>query len=357
MLAQLEHPRVSVREETQRFDDYQAVMEEDSPFGLQGLARDTCTILKSDRIGQLAATLALSGTRDQIQDINFVQKVLSRHHDWLHEYRVVHLIEKSLWIDGHSDLVMTLLKNPSQIPDNPPEEIIKAMSRAITWHPDSTIWYGVPLFSEETNAEGLPIPLTAAEVRAEAHRRIQAAQKYALRWRWAYRSALRLSGVPGTLRRTGRNACLRVHQMGSNLVKYWKRARRDARNRTRAKIKAHSEFCRKGQSFTCIPEHTTLLGRMAEGTAESMRQMQTLIADRVPVMEGMAPIMTGATPVLLQGVLLSSIAPMMIAPMTIVACDPFLFVELPDEPNKLRFLGHWYWQMQSHGRQKLHLHV
>jgi hypothetical protein len=43
--------------------------------------------------------------------------------------------------------------------------------------------------------------------------------------------------------------------------------------------------------------------------------------------------------------------------MTIVACDPFLFIELPDEPGKFRFLGHWYWQGPPKGKQKLHLHV
>jgi hypothetical protein len=50
-------------------------------------------------------------------------------------------------------------------------------------------------------------------------------------------------------------------------------------------------------------------------------------------------------------------APLIFVPLTVVACDPFLFVELPDEPGKLRHLGHWYWQTQPEGGQKLHLHA
>jgi hypothetical protein len=46
-----------------------------------------------------------------------------------------------------------------------------------------------------------------------------------------------------------------------------------------------------------------------------------------------------------------------IVPLTIVSADPFLFIELPDEPGKLRHLGHWYWQGPVQGNRKLHLHA
>ena len=81
-----------------------------------------------------------------------------------------------------------------------------------------------------------------------------------------------------------------------------------------------------------------------------------MVSNRVPGLQGMAPILTGAAPVLLHGLTLSTLAPLFITPMTIIACDPFLFVELLDEPGKLRHLGHWYWQDVC-GRKKLHLHV
>ncbi|MEZ6124202.1 MAG: hypothetical protein R3C49_13650 [Planctomycetaceae bacterium] len=65
------------------------------------------------------------------------------------EYRIIHLIERSLWFDGRRDFVMQMTRNPSQIADNPPAEIRRALARAYTLHPDATVWYGVPLFGEE----------------------------------------------------------------------------------------------------------------------------------------------------------------------------------------------------------------
>jgi len=49
--------------------------------------------------------------------------------------------------------------------------------------------------------------------------------------------------------------------------------------------------------------------------------------------------------------------PLFLAPAAVIACDPFLFNELPDEPGKLRILGNWYWQHQPDGTKKLHVHV
>lgn len=54
---------------------------------------------------------------------------------------------------------------------------------------------------------------------------------------------------------------------------------------------------------------------------------------------------------------LESLFPVPSSVMTILECDPFLFVELPHEPDRLRFLGHWYWQEQPRGKTKLHLHA
>jgi hypothetical protein len=41
------------------------------------------------------------------------------------------------------------------------------------------------------------------------------------------------------------------------------------------------------------------------------------------------------------------VVPLFLAPAAVIACDPFLFIELPDEPGKLRMLGHWYWQRRK----------
>ncbi len=321
-------------------------LDEASPFGLQGLQRENLQILKADCIGRLAVALALGGTRKQIRDDQFVAKILERQPEWTEEYRIVHLIERSLWISGHSDLVMTLTRNPSQIPDNPPRQIRDTLTRAYQLHPESTIWYGVPLFGDETNAEGLPIPLTAAQLRQEAQRRIAAARQPALRWGWLYRSALSAAYVPGVCWRAGQRGCQRLQQAAHACHEHYRRARRDARRRTRAAVRAQMEYCHTGRSRTTIPEHTTSLGWTAARTIEAIFFAQALMGYTAPV--------TGAAAVPL---LLAKIVPLLIVPMTVVAADPFLFLELPDEPGKLRHLGHWYWQAQADGQQKLHVHA
>jgi hypothetical protein len=324
-------------------------LEDSSPFGLQGLARETLQILKPDCINRLAVTLALRATREQIRDKSYVNRVLSWHPDWLDEYQVVHLIERSLWIQGHSDLVMTMTRNPSQIPDNPPPKIMEALSRAYVLHPDATIWYGVPLFGTATNEDGLPIPVTASEVRAEADRRIEAAQQHALRWGWMYRAALTAMRVPSMCWHYGMAVRHRIQAARQRVVDYWRRARHDARMRVRAMHMAQQEHCRYGCSQTIIPEHRTMLGRSLETACiilELMAYQASLAGSASPFLG-----------LLSAPLVIAKFAPMLFIPLTVVSVDPFLFVELPEEPGKLRHLGHWYWQKQSRGRDKLHLHV
>ena len=333
-------------------NSYGAGMDDDSPFGLQGLTRDTLQILKPDCIERLAVMLAIRGTNQQIRDMDFVLKQLSFRKEWLDEYRIVHLIEKSLWIQGHSDLVMTMTKNPSQIPDNPPPKIMQALSRAYSLHPQATVWYGVPLFSEEKNEEGLPIPVTAAEVLVEAKRRIVAAQQNALRWGWLYRTILRLARLPSTCWGFGRKAYQGIVDAKESVVKYLKKTRREVRERSRAAIIAELERCRFGCAMTVIPASTTLLGRGIDAGAVVME----LIESQSWILEylgAVAPFLSTS----IAPVFIASFIPKMLITVTVISADPFLFVELPEEPGKLRHIGHWYWQDQPKGKQKLHLHL
>ena len=324
-------------------------IENDTPFGLQGFARDLIKILKPNCIERLAVTLSMRGTHQQIKDLEFVRRQLSFHPEWQDEYQVVHLVEKSLWLQGQSDLVMTMTKNPAKVPDNPPEKVLDALSRAYTLHPDATIWYGVPLFSDETNSEGLPIPVTRSEVEAEAERRILAAQKHALRWGWMYRAALQAILFPSRCWNWGRMGCDRVYSMATGLVNYWKRARRDSRNRAKAAIMAELERCRYGCSQTIVPEHGTFLGR----TIDFAAAMMEVIEAQVSMIAYFTPFAASAGVPLA----IASFIPKVIIPLTVVSIDPFLFVELPEEPGNLRHIGHWYWQTEKRGTKKLHVHV
>lgn len=323
--------------------------EDSSPFGLQGLSRDELIILKPDCVNRLAVTLALRATPEQIRDDAYLGRVLKSHPDWIDEYQVVHLIERSLWIQGHSDLVMTMIKNPSQIPDNPPAKVTEALSRAYLLHPDATTWYGVPLFGKETNEDGLPIPATAREVRAEASRRIEAAREHALRWGWVYRAALATARIPTAAWHLGLRVRNRIQGACQGAANYWKRCRQDARLRARAIVMAEAERCRFGCSHTEIPAHRTFLGKSLETACVIIE----LMAYQASVASYASPLLGAlATPLAI-----AKFAPLLFVPLTVVSCDPFLFVELPEEPGKLRHVGHWYWQKQTQGADKLHLHV
>lgn len=320
-----------------------------SPFGLQGLARKRIRVLKPESITPFAVNLALSASRKQIQDPKFVIDQLNQQPEWFDEYRIVHLIEKSLWIQGHCDLVMTLTKNPKQIPDNPPAKIKQALANCRMHHGYATIWYGVPLFSDAQNADGLPIPVTADEVRQEARRRIRATQEHALRWFWYFRAAMAFTSIPVFCWRFTVGIKRRIQSFCVGFAQYWKRCQEDVRRRDRARYTAEWEYGRYGWATTQVPEHTTWLGR----TLETAAVIFELIALEAQITGVVSPLLGAvATPLIF-----AKFAPLIFVPITVMSCDPFLFVELREEPGKLRHIGHWYWQKQEGARDKLHLHV
>ncbi len=332
-------------------------IEDSSPFGLQGLERETLTVLKANAVKPLAASLALSASREQIKDPVVAEKLLVENPHWGDEYRVIHLIERSLWFDGRHDFVMQMMRNPSQIPDNPPAEIREALAKAYSLHPDATVWYGVPVFGEEKNASGLPIPLTASEVRKEAERRLTAARQHALRMGWFYRSLLRIRRLPHSVRQWSRRRWLGIKSVWHQFVSEYRQARKDAQRRRRAALRAKFEYMRTGRRATMLPQHTTRVGSIA-ALAASLVQMETrldesdewkdeFIENHRFAAAGMAVLPLVALQVL----------PLFLSPAAVIACDPFLFIELPDEPGKLRMIGHWYWQPQPCGRETLHVHV
>jgi hypothetical protein len=332
-----------------RFSDDSASFEDSSPFGLQGLAKKKIRIIKPESITRFAVNLALCATRKQIQDPKFVSGHLKSHPEWYDEYRIVHLIEKSLWIQGRSDLVMTLTRNPKRIPDNPPPKVKRALFEARMYHRDATIWYGVPLFGDEKNVDGLPIPVTADEVCLEARRRIEAAQKLALRWLWCFRIFMVFTTIAVSCWQFGLAVKRRIQSICHGIAQYWKRSREDSRRRDRARFTAEWEYSRYGYATTMVPEHRTWLGK----SLEASRVIFALTVFDTSVV-GAASSFVGAAA---GPLIIAKFVPLLFVPIVVVSCDPFLFVELPEEPGKLRHIGHWYWQKRDGERDKLHLHV
>ncbi len=330
--------------ELDQFSDNGSGFEDSSPFGLQGLAKKKIRIIKPESITRFAVDLASIATRKQIQDSKFVAGQLKSHSGWYDEYQIVHLIEKSLWIQGRNDLVMTLTRNPKRIPDNPPPKVKQALFEARMYHRDATIWYGVPLFSDEKNADGLPIPVTADEVCREARRRIKAAQQLALRWLWCFRIVMVFASIAAFCWHFGVAVKRRIRSICHGITWYWQRSREDARRRDRARFMADWEYGRYGYATTIVPEHQTWLGQILEATRT--------VFDTPAVSAASSFVGATAAPLLV-----IKFVPLLFVPIVVVSCDPFLFVELREEPGKLRHIGHWYWQKRDSGRDKLHLHV
>lgn len=332
--------------------------QDSSPFGLQGLRRETLMVLKEDAVKHFAVTLSLAGNRQQIDDGSLSDRVLARNPDWVQEYRVIHLIEKSLWFDGRCDFVMQMTRNPSQIPDNPPREIRDALSKAYALHSDATVWYGVPLFGDERNAQGLPIPLTADQVRKEAAKRMTAARLHAWRMGWFYRGMSRVRQTPQQIRQWTRRRWLSVKGVWQKFVDEYRQACKDSMRRRRAAAIAQFEYVRTGKKTTVIPEHTTRLGKIAASASAAIAQIGSSLDEAsLRAEEFMENHQYSAAGLAVLPAMALQVLPLFLAPSVVVACDPFLFIELPDEPGKLRMIGHWYWQPGNRGGETLHLHV
>lgn len=332
-------------------------IEDCSPFGLQGLRRESIVLLKTEAVKQVAAALALGGARQKTDAAGLLSGLFERNPHWIEEYRVIHLIERSLWFEGRCDFVMQMIRNPSQIPDNPPAEIREALATAYTLHPEATVWYGIPLFGELKNSDGLPIPLTASQVREEAARRVLSAQNYASRLGWLYRTLWRIQRLPLSCRQICRRKWLAARGSLTRLVWEFRRARIDAKRRNRAAVRAQLEYARTGKSTTIVPEHTTRLGKVASRAAVTLGQVENHLEMAAAKTEEFFENhrYAAASVAVLPAIALQAL-PLFLAPAAIAACDPFLFIELPSEPGKLRMIGHWYWQPRN-GSEMLHVHV
>ncbi len=332
--------------------------EDASPFGLQGLRRETLTILKEEAVKPFAVALSLAGNHRQVKDPLFVDRVLAKNQNWVQEYRVVHLIEKSLWFDGRCDFVMQMTRNPSQIPDNPPRKIREALATAYALHPQATVWYGVPLFGDERNDQGLPVPLTADQVREEASKRLTAARLHARRMGWFYRGLSHARRTPHRIRQWMRRRWVSLQGVWQKFVNEYRQACHDAKRRRRAAALAQFGYVRTGKKTTVIPEHTTRLGRIAASASSAIAQVGSGLDDAtLRAAEFVENHQYSAAGLAVLPVMALQVLPLFLAPSVVVACDPFLFIELPDEPGKLRMIGHWYWQPQKSGCETLHVHV
>jgi hypothetical protein len=208
------------------------------------------------------------------------------------------------------------------------------------------VWYAVPLFGDETTEDGLPIPLSAQEVREENRRRIRTAQSRAMKYGWLYKLALRAVGLPFAMKRLMSEFGRHMQAEVAYTREWFRQMRRDSQRRRWARALQEMEYMRYGRIKTQIPEPTTLVGRAAARALSAAE-----IAHQKMSAHGTLMGVSSAT------LAMSQIIPMIFVPMTVSSFDPFLFVELPDEPGKLRHIGHWYWQGPVSGDRKLHLHV
>jgi hypothetical protein len=327
-------------------------LEDASPYGLQGLSRGKLSVLKPDCVTSLAITLALQGSRKQIRDPGFVAEVLKQNPGWQQEFQIVHLIEKSLWIQGRSDLVMSMLKNPSFIPDNPPDTVTQTLINAYFKHSHATVWYGVPLFGEEKTPSGLPIPLSAQEVKSEAERRIKIAQQHALRWGWLYQSLAAGAAIPALILQGFVNTGTSISNKYTGLKQWIVRLRKNARRKQRRKLLNQFQYCRYGtENFINPYQDMSDTDKFVLDAIEAT----SIAAMNAAGLTGQLTLYTAPLGATGWGVYFTYIS--LYIPLTMIPIDPFLFIELKDEPGKLRHLAHWYWQEHANGKRTLHLHL
>jgi hypothetical protein len=185
-----------------------------------------------------------------------------------------------------------------------------------------------------------------------------AAQKHAEGLGWFYRMLLRINRMPQTCRQAVHVEVLKIKSLWQRTVTEYRMARKDAQGRARAQARADFEYYRTGKSTTVVPEHSTRMGQYASRAAQSLLKMEHRLGRSADFTEEfMERHSYAAVGLAILPMMALQVVPLFLAPAAVIACDPFLFIELPDEPGKLRMLGHWYWQQQADGSKKLHVHV
>jgi len=86
----------------------------------------------------------------------------------------------------------------------------------------------------------------ASQVKAEAQHRLTADQKHAEGLGWFYRTLLRINRLPQTCRWAVRTQVLKIKRLWERTVAGFRQARKDARNRARAKARADFECLATG---------------------------------------------------------------------------------------------------------------
>ena len=292
--------------------------DDESNFGAFGRLRQTIAVLKPDAITMLAAYWATGG-RTALNGNDIFGKAKTEHPGWFDTLNVIEAFDRSLMLPA-TRLVMSMVRDPHQIPDSPPPAAMQRFLQGIQQHPDATIWYAEPVFALNPTPDSLPVPVSDEAFLRESGDRVLQAQRFKNAFGWFYRGHAKAG------------------QLLLRLEKYF-HDRKLQRERLRAEAARESAEA-KMQSLTT----GRIVGRRsANQELAEIRELEARyeqVAREFPELELMG--YRALTPVRMQ----------------MFRFDPLLFLELPGEQKLLRLVAHWFWQTQGAGQpRKLHLHL
>ena len=245
---------------------------------------------------------------------------LQAHPQWFDSYTLISAFDRSLMLPGHQNLVMHLVEDPTQIPDRPPTSIIERLLVAERMYPTAKIYYAEPVFAVSSDPSKLPVPMTENAFLCEAGQRILKAQALAKRWAWYYWAVRCAKALDSKY-----DAWCKSHEI--------------------ARIKAEMEGIER-----LTKDVSEITARHGEGMGRTItppEMMRLMEFERRLLVRRLK----SSTP---DTVLSLS----MEAQLDIIMrrIDPLLLLELPEEPGKLRLIGHWFWH-KTNGKECLHLHL
>ena len=218
-------------------------------------------------------------------------------------YRGMNLFDKSLNLKA-GNVVFEYIEEPTQIPDNPPEIIIKQMIKAILAHRDCRLYCLEPVFKIADDEN--PTLAVMSEIEQQANEERAAVTALYHRYR------LMIQSWNWVLWKTGR---------AQESIGAW--LERKTVKRELAKVRNRGAQSLGGYAYA----------------AEVLRRKE--LADRAEK-AGLQEVARSFT---------ASIE-------NLRKIDPILSFTLPDRPNLHRFIGHWFWSVDRvTGKPRVYVHV
>lgn len=159
---------------------YSAIRPEFQRFGIWG---PQISVARDGSIGRLARWMATAPGRNTPEE-ELWQRCISENPGDFRHYRIVRLDTPSYFLP-RGEVVFTVVSNPSQLPENPPQGVYLRHLEAMTAYPTAQFYLLQPVFTTEPSFR----LYTAGDLRTEAEGDRQQVLRRARHFGWVYRTA------------------------------------------------------------------------------------------------------------------------------------------------------------------------